>query len=101
MTRRELLPAYRPDNAFLRDAGDQAAVTREELAASEAAHMAGPGAFHHIEQPFIGTEGIVEPDTVIEAGGTHDRGVAPDRRMGQRADAEQQEIRGIGQDCAM
>src|SRR5690606_34628685 len=65
---RAILPIEHPDHALLRNAGDQAPVTAIDRAADVAARAAGPAAVRDVEQPFVRTKIVVEPDRVVEAG---------------------------------
>ena len=55
-------------HAFLHRRGHQNAVLRIERAAIETSRMARPVAVHHIADPLIGPEIIMEPHRMIEAG---------------------------------
>src|SRR6476660_1763861 len=53
------------DQAFLRGAGDQAALTVEHLAAREAPRPLRARTVDRIQQPVVGAERAVEPERVV------------------------------------
>jgi len=58
-----------PDQAFLRNGSHKDAIAGEDRAAGKTACAAGKGAVLRVKKPFIGAEGAVEPERVIEACG--------------------------------
>ena len=87
-----------PDQAFLHHRGHQAAVTGEETPGAEGARGASRRALLRVEQPLIGTEGVVEPHGVIERGHLVAI-VEPRNGVGQHGGVEQRHVRGVGCDA--
>jgi hypothetical protein len=55
-----------PDQAFLDDRGDEAAVTPEDLAARQPTRPGCGWGLSEVQQPLVGAERSVEPHRVIQ-----------------------------------
>jgi hypothetical protein len=60
-----------PDQAFLDDRGDEAAVTPEDLAARQPTRPGCGWGLLEVQQPLVGAERSVEPHRVIQTGPSH------------------------------
>ena len=66
-----LLGGRNPDQAFLDDRGDEAAVTPEDLAARQPTRPGCGWGLLEVQQPVVGAERSVEPHRVIQTGPRH------------------------------
>jgi hypothetical protein len=60
-----------PDQAFLDDRGDEAAVAPEDLAARQPTRPGCGWGLLEVQQPVVGAERSVEPHGVIQTGPSH------------------------------
>ena len=77
-------------------AGDVASVAGEHAAVGEAAGAAGGRAGAVVEEPFVGAEGPVEPECVVEAG-ADDAAGSPDLTVGGQHRVEEAHVAGVGE----